>query len=350
MKKIAVLLSGGVDSSVALALLQEQHENIEAFYIKIWLEEEFAHLGECPFEEDIFYAESVCKKLNIPFHIVSLQREYWNTVVSYVLSEITKGRTPNPDIMCNSAIKFLAFQNAISKDFTHIASGHYASLEKKNGISFLRLSKDKKKDQSYFLSRLSQDQLKKCVFPLGNLTKSEVRKKAEELALPNAHRKDSQGICFLGKIPYTEFLKKNIGEKKGEIKEYESNKVLGKHLGAYLYTLGQRQGIGLSGGPFYVVEKDITHNIVYVSREYHKIETHKKECIIEDILSPISLEENTVYDIKVRHGEEFHKGSLEYLSPSSAKVTLHTLDHSLTPGQFLVFYKDELCWGSGVIK
>ena len=195
-----MLLSGGVDSSVALKLLLDQGYTVRAFYLKIWLEDEIAHLNECPWEEDLTYAQQVCSQLNVPLEAISLQKEYWDEVVSYTFQEAKQGRTPNPDVMCNSRIKFGVFFDYIGRYFSKVATGHYAQVaNEEGGIATLLTSPDPIKDQSYFLSNLNQSQLSKCLFPIGHLKKEKVRQLAEHFELATQRRKDSQGICFLGK-------------------------------------------------------------------------------------------------------------------------------------------------------
>ena len=261
--KIAVLLSGGVDSSVALRLLKEEgkHE-LTAFYLKIWLEDELSFLGECPWEEDLEYVRAICDELEVPLKIVPLQKEYLDHVVSYVLAELKCGRTPSPDILCNERIKFGAFFDCIDSSFEKVASGHYAQVVEEDGAFYLKKAPDKVKDQTYFLSSLRQDQLGRALFPIGHLEKKEVRELAEKYDLPSKMRKDSQGICFLGKIKYKDFVKFHLGEKQGDMVDTESGKKMGTHNGMWFYTIGQRQGIGLHGGPWYVTGRDLDKNIV----------------------------------------------------------------------------------------
>ena len=265
--KIAVLLSGGVDSSVALRVLKKNEHDLTAFYLKIWLQDEFSFLGECPWEEDLKFAREVCDQANIPLEVIPLQTEYWDNVVSYTIDEIKEGRTPNPDIFCNSLIKFGKFYDKLDSSYEKVASGHYANVELIDDKYVLKSSPDPVKDQTYFLAYLSQAQLSRALFPIGKFKKAEIRKIAKNFALPTQTRKDSQGICFLGQIKFKEFIKHHLGEIEGEIVDVDSNKVMGKHPGYYYYTIGQRSGLKLSAGPWFVVSKDVKKNIVYISKE-----------------------------------------------------------------------------------
>ncbi|RPI61060.1 MAG: tRNA 2-thiouridine(34) synthase MnmA, partial [Ignavibacteriales bacterium] len=262
--KVAVLLSGGVDSSVALRLLKDEGFDVTAFYLKIWLQDEFSFLGDCPWEEDLEFARAVCKQADVPLEIINMQNEYWDSVVSYTISEIKEGRTPNPDMFCNRLIKFGQFINKIDESFDKVASGHYAKIENINKKYILKTSPDPIKDQTYFLAYLTQHQLSRALFPIGTYKKKQIRELAHNYNLPNMVRKDSQGICFLGKIKFSDFIKHHLGELEGEIIDIDMNKVMGKHNGFYFYTIGQRSGLRLGGGPWYVVNKDVEKNIVYI--------------------------------------------------------------------------------------
>lgn len=345
--KIAVLVSGGVDSSVALQLLHEQGYQIKAFYLKIWLEEELSFLGSCPWQEDLNYIEAICDKLKIPLEIIAFQKEYWEKVVSYTIAEVHSGRTPNPDILCNKRVKFGAFLERVSEKFDYVASGHYAHLE--NG--FLQKSPDRIKDQTYFLAHLSTDQLKKILFPLGKLTKAEVRELANRFDLPNKDRKDSQGICFLGKIKFADFIKFHLGEKVGSLVEIDTGYIMGEHKGFWYYTIGQRQGIGLSGGPWYVVSKDTEKNIVYISKNYYKEELSRNSFIISNCnwITTFNLNELKNLHVKLRHGPAINNCSLEQIENGKYRVILEERDQGIAPGQFAVFYDNNICLGSGVI-
>ena len=266
-EEVAVLLSGGVDSSVALRLLQEQGHRCRAFYLRIWLEDEQAEAakGACPWEEDWEYASAVCAQAGVPLEAVSLQQEYQQEVVGYLVAEAEAGRTPNPDIMCNTRVKFGAFQRHVGRHFSAVASGHYArvapappaphtpapspspgaaaAVAVAAPVQLLRAA-DAHKDQTYFLSQLRQEQLSNVMFPVGELTKPQVRETARRFALPNRERKDSQGICFLGKVDYGEFLRQHLGERPGAVLEHETRVQIGTHHGLWFHTVGQRKGLG----------------------------------------------------------------------------------------------------------
>lgn len=346
--KIAVLLSGGVDSSVALKLLQDEGHELTAFYLKIWLQDEFSFLGECPWEEDLNFARSVCEDAGIPLEVVPLQTEYWDSVVTYTIAEIKEGRTPNPDMFCNSLIKFGQFYDKIDSSFEKVASGHYAKLEY-NGKYLLKRAPDPVKDQTYFLAYLNQQQLSRACFPLGPYNKKEVRELAEKYNLANKQRKDSQGICFLGQIKFTDFIKHHLGELKGDLIDIDTGKKAGEHNGYYFYTIGQRSGLGLSGGPWYVVKKDVKDNLVYISRENiigksrNSFEAGKFNWIKE---KPI---ENSNIQVKIRHGAGIFNCNVKYTDEETALVTLDRSDKGIAPGQFAVFYEGDYCLGGSTI-
>lgn len=293
---VAVLLSGGVDSSVALSLLLQQGYKVKAFYLKIWLEDEIAHLNECPWEEDLQYAQSVCDLLNVTLETVSLQSEYWKEVVQYTLGEARLGRTPNPDVMCNSRIKFGMFYDYVGKYYYKVATGHYAQVRPKSlaGSSTtdplsstesvkepeveLFCSPDIVKDQTYFLCNLRQDQLAKALFPIGHLAKPQVRVLAEQFNLPTKTRKDSQGICFLGKLKFDDFIEFYLGKQPGEIRDYITGDLIGRHNGLWFHTIGQRKGLGtllfpgtIHLGPWFVASKDPSKNTLFVTNNLEVI-------------------------------------------------------------------------------
>lgn len=346
--KIAVLVSGGVDSSVALKLLKDQGHEVKAFYIKIWLEDELSFLGTCPWQEDLEYVTKVCDKLEVPLEVISLQKEYWQEVVSYTIAEVKAGRTPNPDVLCNARVKFGVFYNNIDSSFEKIATGHYAQVKLVNGEHILTTSPDVIKDQTYFLANLSKEQLARAIFPIGHLNKEQVRELANKFDLPNKDRKDSQGICFLGKIKFKEFVKFHLGTKIGNIIEFETGNRLAQHEGYWFYTTGQRQGIGLSGGPWYVVGKNIEKNIVYVSKDYHSIEKERNKFEVSNFNWLNKENPESEIQVKIRHGEHKYSCSINY-NQNKAIVTLDKNDQGIAPGQFAVFYQNEQCLGAGVI-
>jgi len=349
--KIAVLVSGGVDSSVALQLLKNQGHELTAFYLKIWLEDELSYLGDCPWQEDLVYVTDVCKQLDVPLEVVSLQQEYKNEVVSYTVAQVKAGRTPNPDILCNQRIKFGLFLDSIDMRFDKIASGHYAQVRENNGIVELFQSPDLIKDQTYFLSYLSQKQLKRVMFPIGHLQKEDVRRLAHEFNLPNKDRKDSQGICFLGKFKFSDFIKHHLKTQLGDLIECESGKIMGQHNGFWFYTVGQRQGIRLGGGPWYVVAKDVMKNIVYISRNYYLEDKSRDSFKINAMhwlfgTDPLITE----CDVKLRHGEQKYRCTIKRGEDGTFTVVLSERDQGIAPGQYAVFYRDNVCLASGIIS
>lgn len=344
---IAVLVSGGVDSSVALALLKEQGHAVTAFYLKIWLEDELAFLGDCPWEQDLAYVRAVCKKLDVPLEIISLQKEYHEQVVAYTISEIKAGRTPNPDILCNQRIKFGVFFDHLQQSFDYVATGHYAQVQHHPEGSKLIRSPDPIKDQTYFLAYLSQAQLRKALFPIGHMQKEKVRALAHEFDLPTKDRKDSQGICFLGKLKFNDFIAYHLGQKEGAIIEYETGKKLGTHKGFWFHTIGQRQGSGLAGGPWYVVAKDPVLNIVHMSKNYYSADKNRNEFNVDKLhwLSGAAPNKNNLH-VKIRHGKQLYDCIFDH---TTGRVQLAQQDQGIAPGQFAVFYEDQVCLGAGII-
>lgn len=347
-----MLLSGGVDSSVALALLKENpNYKIEAYYLKIWLEDELSYLGECPWEEDLNYAQAVCEQLNIPLKVISLQQEYHSEIVSYTIDAIRNGYTPNPDILCNTKVKFGAFLNKVGDKYDKVASGHYAKVVEEDKNYYLMKNPDPIKDQTYFLGYLEKDQLSKVLFPLGEYTKEEVRRFAEDYNLPTKSRKDSQGLCFLGKIKFEDFVKHHLGVKKGDLRCYETDEKLGDHDGFWLYTIGQRKGIKLAGGPWFVVKKDVEKNIVYISNGKDSPNRYSKEFLITGCKwfndSPIS---DDTLRVKIRHGVKHLACEIKPLSNNQYQVFLNEEIDGIASGQFAVFYQNNYCLGAGIIK
>lgn len=347
---IAVLISGGVDSSVALKLLKDQGHSVTAFYLKIWLEDELSYLGDCPWETDLAYVRRVCDQLGVPLEVISLQKEYHDHVVAYAVTEIKAGRTPNPDMLCNSRIKFGMFLDAVGDRFDNVATGHYAQVKAIDGHYVLVPSPDPVKDQSYFLSHLSQDQLKRVLFPIGHLDKKQVRTLAHDYDLPTKDRKDSQGICFLGKLKFHDFVEHYCGTKEGSLIEKETGAVVGTHKGFWFYTIGQRQGLGLSGGPWYVVDKDVHNNIVYISCNYYSSEKKRDTFELDAgnwFIAAPSTPQNLM--VKLRHGAQKHACSIIPQKNGKFLVKLQDRDQGIASGQFAVFYNDAYCLGGGVI-
>ncbi|EKX38890.1 hypothetical protein GUITHDRAFT_76798 [Guillardia theta CCMP2712] len=361
-EEVAVLLSGGVDSSVALELVRRQGFKPRAFYLRIWLEDELAHLGECPWEEDWSYASSVAEQLKVPLESISLQEEYWEQVVEYLIREAKMGRTPNPDIMCNSRIKFGMFEEYVGKHFSRVASGHYAvSCHDDVGTrpSRLMMSPDKVKDQTYFLCNLRQDQLKHALFPIGGYTKEKVRELAREFNLPTQRRKDSQGICFLGKLKFEDFVGHHLGEDPGPVIDFHTGRELGEHRGLWFYTIGQRKGLGSATrkvthlGPWFVAGKDRERNMLYVSNQYDVIEGPRRSFDVEQInwmAGSLPEDDALRLRIKTRHGPNIHDGLLTLSQGKlSGRVSLDGRDSGLAPGQWAALYDGEECIGGGMI-
>jgi tRNA (5-methylaminomethyl-2-thiouridylate)-methyltransferase len=351
---IAALVSGGVDSSVMLHLLKEQGHEPVIFYILIGMKDKEGFL-DCPSEEDIEITKWLSRKYGLKLEIVTLQEEYWDSVVAYTLDAVKKGLTPNPDVMCNRMIKFGSFNEKYGKDFNFIASGHYASTSFIGGTKYLTTAKDKLKDQTDFLAQITYDQLLKIIFPVGSITKPEVRRIAEEAKLPSAGRKDSQGICFLGKVNYNDFIRRYVGEKEGKIIELETGKILGTHRGYWFHTIGQRKGLGLSQGPWFVVKKDTDENIVYVSNGYDPL-TQYNDVIKLRGFHYISGNPWSIIDtpqpvtFKIRHTPDFTKGTIS-LQNGEMVLRSEVPVSGIAAGQFGVLYDpvSEICYGSGEI-
>jgi len=350
---VAALVSGGVDSSVMIKLLKDSGISPDIFYIKIAMEDEEGKL-DCTYKEDVEIVMQIARQYGCRVEMVDLQQEYWEQVVSYTIETVRSGLTPNPDIMCNTLIKFGVFEDKVGKKYDKTATGHYASTTRFNNEVFLSTAKDKAKDQTYFLGYLSDRQISKLIFPLADLTKKEVREIARAHQIVSAERPDSQGICFLGKINYRDFLKRYLGEKRGKIIEYETGKILGEHKGFWFHTIGQRQGLGLSLGPWYVVKKNIPENIIFVSKGFDSQAQLSKIISLSGFhffnkdLSGIDVENIT---FKIRHTPEFTKGKLHIGSEGNAAIESDTFISGIAPGQFGVVYdkQEKLCLGSGII-
>lgn len=355
--KIAVLISGGVDSAVVVHRLYQEGHDLHLFYIRIGMDNDE---GDCSAEEDIEICTLIARKYNLPLKIVSLHKEYWDYVMAYTLETVKKGLTPHPDMMCNKLIKFGFFEQRWGKDFDKTATGHYASIQELDGKMYLATAVDAVKDQTDFLAQLSYEQLSHIMFPLGDLTKTQVREIAKEVNLPNASRKDSQGICFLGKINYNDFIARHLGEKEGPIIDIATGKKIGIHKGYWFYTIGQRKGLGMSGGPWFVVKKNVKDNVVYVSNGYNTRLQYGRIIPLEEpnwiTPSPFitELTENkssgAVISFKTRHSPDFLPGVL-ISGPEGLYIRSEVDVQGIAPGQFAVIYTPDkkLCLGSAMI-
>ncbi len=359
--KIAVLVSGGVDSAVVVDLLYKQGHELHLYYIRIGMDN---GEGDCSAEEDLEMCHLIARKYGLPLQEVSLHGEYWEHVMAYTLTTVKDGLTPHPDMMCNKMIKFGFFEERWGKDYDAVATGHYASIKNIDGKRFLATAADPVKDQTDFLAQISYRQLSHLMFPLGDIPKSDVRRMAAEAGLPNAVRKDSQGICFLGKINYSDFIRRHLGEREGAIVEIETGKKIGTHKGYWFHTIGQRKGLGLSGGPWYVVRKNVRDNVVYVSKGYDTPRQYGHIIPIEEMnwitINPFESENQRVVEhhddkcliaFKNRHTPHFIQGKMCRDSSGGYVVEAAEDVQGIAPGQFVVIYTSDcsLCLGSGMI-
>ncbi len=390
-KRIVIGLSGGVDSSVAAFLLKQEGHDLVALFMVNWHERIGALTSACSWEEDALIAKMVAQKLDIPFHIVDLSVDYKKRVVDYMFAEYKAGRTPNPDVLCNREIKFDIFlDEAMKYGADYVATGHYCRKDKlmKNGKMIYRLlaGADKNKDQSYFLCQLNQEQLSKAVFPIGNLTKPQVREIAREQNLPTAGRKDSQGICFVGKVDLPTFLQQQLEPKQGNVIEISvsfadkkkmagteeenfgktcfaypykpwNGKVIGKHQGAHFYTIGQRKGLHIGGhqDPLFVLGTDVNRNIVYVGEGQNHPGLFRKGLFIaaDDIHwirtdLKLKVDEKQEFEFRIRYRQPLEKGTMHY-TDHGAYVLFENEQRGITPGQFAAWYHHDELIGSGVI-
>lgn len=347
-KNIAVLISGGVDSAVVVHRLMEQGHNLTLFYIRIGMDN---GEGDCSAEEDIEMCQFIARKYGLPFEVVSLHEEYWENVMEYALRTVKAGLTPHPDMMCNKMIKFGYFEQRWGKDFDLTATGHYATTDFIDGRKYLATAVDPVKDQTDFLAQISYEQLQHVIFPIGNLPKSEVRRIAIDVKMPNAYRKDSQGICFLGQINYNDYIRRYLGEKPGDVIEMETGKRIGEHKGLWFHTIGQRKGLGFGGGPWFVIKKDVENNILYVSHGYDPQSAYKKDFPLHDfhfLTREVAMQKVT---FKIRHTPEYHPATIEKLEDGRWMIHSEEAIHGVAPGQFCVVYDEyhHRCYGSGEI-
>ena len=379
-------MSGGVDSSVSAFLLKKEGYEVIGVFMKIWHENSENLNQECPWVEDSSYALEIAEQLNIPFHVVDLSNEYEKRIVNYMFDEYSKGTTPNPDILCNKEIKFDVFlRYALKLNANYVATGHYAKkITNKNGTYSLIAGKDNSKDQSYFLCQLNQKQLEKIIFPIGNLLKSEVREIAKINKLATADRRDSQGLCFVGKIKIPEFLSKKLKNKKGHVIEIEPDnpkykiskktieekskaikysesdgKIIGNHNGAHFFTIGQRKGLNIGGKkePLFVIKTDTINNIVYVGMgENHPglykkaLKIKREEChwIRKDLM--VNVGEKKDFLIRTRYRQNLIPGKL-IMKSDYLYIEFTEQVKSITSGQFAAWYlKNELIGSAPILE
>mgnify|MGYP001159374349 CR=1 FL=1 len=352
--RVVVGMSGGVDSSVTALLLKRQGYDVIGVFMKNW--DETDEFGRCPADEDAEDVRRVCAQIDIPFYTVNFEKEYREKVFAYFLDEYRKGRTPNPDIMCNREIKFGDFlQKALALGADYIATGHYARIGRdENGEYKLLRGVDPNKDQTYFLSALNQSQLAKTMFPVGHLPKAKVREIALETGLPTARKKDSTGICFIGERNFKEFLSRYLPAQPGEIRTYDGE-VKGRHDGLMYYTLGQRQGLGIGGSgtgePWFVAGKDLENNILYVVQGEKHPKLYSNGLYATDLnwIGTRKPESPFRCTAKFRYRQPDQGVTVRFLEDDRCEVRFDTPQKAVTPGQAVVFYDGEVCLGGAII-
>ena len=362
--KVLLGLSGGVDSAVAAYILKEQGYDVTCAFMRNW--DAFANndiMGNptiqndvCPQEQDYLDAKAVADKLELPLLRVDFVKEYWDDVFTYFLEEYRKGRTPNPDILCNKYIKFNAFMKyGKSLGFDYVATGHYAQVDHTQEYSRMLRGADNNKDQTYFLCQVPQDALSHSIFPIGNLQKSEVREIASKLELDSVStKKDSTGICFIGERNFKQFLQNYLPSKDGDIVDIVSLEKVGRHIGVLYYTIGQRKGLGIGGnkGPWFVVGKDVQKNILYVTNGSENDWLYSTSCIVSGVnwLRPTKPEQDYDCTAKFRYRQMDHGVTLRFIDETTVLLTYPQGVKSVTCGQEAVFYDHEECLGGGVIE
>jgi tRNA-specific 2-thiouridylase len=355
-ERVVVGLSGGVDSAVAAWLLRRQGHDVQAVFMKNWEEDDTAEY--CSAAVDLEDARAVCGKLDIPLHTRNFSGEYWEHVFSHFLAEYRAGRTPNPDVLCNKEIKFKIFlEHALALGAGHIATGHYARIAHRDGYYRLLKARDGNKDQSYFLHALDQTQLTKAWFPLGELTKPQVRRLAQQAGFANAAKKDSTGICFIGERRFKDFLSRYLPAQPGEMRTPDGE-LIGRHDGLMYYTLGQRQGLGIggsrdgSGEAWYVVAKDLEHNALIVAQGHDHPLLYRDRLLarnlnwIAETPAPIPFR----CTAKTRYRQADQACTIVQLEQDACEVVFDAPQRAITPGQSVVFYRGEECLGGGVIQ
>lgn len=350
-RKVFVGISGGVDSAVSAYLLKEKGFDVTGVFMKNWSGEEYGLEDNCPWKEDYENAKKVTEHLSIPLKVYNFEKEYRSLVIEDFFTQYSLGNTPNPDILCNKYIKFDKFLNkALDDGADYIATGHYANTH--SGKLFK--AKDESKDQTYFLSQLNNAQLERSIFPLGKLLKSEVRVIARDIGLPNAERKDSQGICFIGRVDIKDFLRQRLVEKVGDIIDYDSNKVVGSHIGVWFYTIGQREGlrIGGSGEPYFVSSKDVENNILYVVKGKDNPSLWNSKFIVNDFnwISGKPTETlNRSISAVIRYRAKTTPVNVSFLDNNRLEFTFSDRQWAGTTGQSIVLYNENECLGGGSI-
>ncbi len=351
---IAVLLSGGVDSAVVVHVLCEQGLKPDCFYIKIGPEEQ--EEWDCSSEEDLEMATAITHRYGLKLEVIDCHKDYWDKVTRYTMDKVRAGFTPNPDVMCNRLIKFGAFYDKKGHEYDLIATGHYARTETdEQGRKWLCTSPDPVKDQTDFLAQIYDWQLQKAIFPIGAMQKEQVREIAEREHLVNAKRKDSQGICFLGKLNYNDYIRRYLGENPGEVIDIETGKKIGNHKGLWFHTIGQRKGLGFGGGPWFVVKKSIEDNILYVSNGYNPDDAYKESfpvCDMHWLTIPLEFTDGKAsITFKIRHTSDYFNGILEDKDNGTYMVHSSKPIHGVAPGQFCVIYDEQhnRCYGSAEI-
>lgn len=340
--KVFLGMSGGVDSAVSAYVLQSQGHEVIGVYMKNWSKN--LPGMKCPWAEDLADAKRVAVKLGIDFRVFDFEAEYKQKVVDYMLAEYQKGNTPNPDIMCNQEIKFKLFaETAFEQGAEAIATGHYAKTRGRD----LVMAADANKDQTYFLYRIAPEVIKRTIFPVGDMQKPEVKALAEQIGLAVAHKPESMGVCFVGEANMRDFLAEFIETKPGEIRELETDELLGHHDGAIFYTIGQRHGLRLTTGlPFYVVRKDMDKNTVYVSRNLNSLSLWTNEVKLRDVILRRDIDGSKPLRARVRHRAPLVDAKFD---SATGILTFADEQKTLTPGQSVVFYQDDICLGGGII-
>lgn len=353
---VVVGMSGGVDSSVTALLLKQQGYEVIGLFMKNWEDDDDSEY--CSSRQDLIDAVSVADTIGIPIEAVNFATEYKDRVFSYFLREYEAGRTPNPDILCNSEIKFKAFlDHAIRLGADAIATGHYAQVREMNGTFQLLKAKDESKDQSYFLHRLNQQQLSKTMFPLGGLLKSQVRDIARAHNLSNHAKKDSTGICFIGERPFREFLNRYLPTKPGDMLTPDG-KIVGKHMGLSFYTIGQRQGLGIGGArdassePWFVAAKDMSNNqlIVVQGHDHPLLLSRQLSALDMHWIAGVAADPLKSYAAKTRYRQADAGCQIELNAPRHARFIFEQAQWAVTPGQSVVMYDGEICMGGGIIE